>query len=505
MEVVMEDVSRRDLLRTASIGALGVAALGALSACAPSSATAGTASSGDLETKHDVDVLVVGTGIAGFSAAIAAIEAGVSAEKVIVVDKQTGEGGDFAGSSLLMSGNYLFASDSSPAGVDAFAQAMQDITGGVQNEDLIRTLAENANEGFDWLLGLGCEYDEELNVGGGGGNDAATTRNMNDPGTAPGLRTAYEGMGGQIEWNCQVASLLVGAGGVNGAVCADKEGMYQIKAKKVILATGGFLSSAYWKEKIYGEFGSFIYSRAPQSITGDGIALVESVGGVLAPLSHGKKTLYAGMSYPGVVSNMTSQVNGLGKSSLFFNVNGERYIDESQAALTKNVLKLLDEPQATVGVLTDSTQVAGIQERIDKFESLAVPTYILNTLDEVAELFECDAATLKANVEAYNASIVGDRTEGLDVNKTSSAAPIATAPYYAWYPFKLSSSFTGAGIQINTKAQVTFADGRAIPGLYAAGELAGGIAYDGFFHGCNSTKAVVFGRIAGQECANGLQ
>jgi len=506
-EVYM-NVSRRDLLKTAGVGVLGAAALGTLAGCSSEGPGSGSgsasASEGGLETRHEVDILVVGAGVAGFCSAIAAMEAGVPAENIIIVDKQTGEGQDYAGSSMFMSGNYLYPTDPSEAGVEAFAQAMLDITGGVQNEVLIHTLAENAQAGFEWIQELGVQYNEEPNVGGGGGNDDASTRNMMEPGIAPGLRAAYEERGGQFEWNCQVSNLLMGDSGICGAVCASSDGMYQIKAKKVIICTGGMLSGAFWKEKVYGEFGSFIYSRAPDSITGDGLTLVESVGGVLAPLSHGKKTLYPGISYPGVVSNMTSGVNGLGEGSLFINADGERYIDESQASDSKNILKLLEQPQATIGVLTDSDQIEKIQESVENLEGRDVPTHTFDTLDEVAELFGCDADALKKTVEEYNAAIVGDRTEGLAVDKTEFAGPIASPPYYAWYPFILSSSFTGVGVQITTKAEATYGDGRPIPGLYAAGEVAGGIAYDKFFHGCNSTKAVVFGRIAGQECASDL-
>lgn len=502
--------SRRNFIAKVGIAALGAAAAGsALSSCSPQGGGGATGSSigsddAEIPVLREVDILVIGCGLAGYSAGISAIEAGISPESILLIDKETGEGSDYAGSSLVMSGNYLYASEDSASGIEAFAQAMYDITNKCQNMDLIQTLAENANAGLQWLIDHGCEFGDDVSVGGGTSYEAASTRNMEVP-TATSLRSSYENLGGQTEWSCRAVSLTTGGNGVDGAICDTKDGMGKITAKQVILATGGMLSSGYWKELLFGEFGSFIYSRAPEFITGDGFSLAEGVGGVLAPLSHGKKSLYAGVSYPGIVSPMMSTVGRMmAPYSVVVNLEGERFVNEMTLGTQSGALKLLDVPKCTIGVVSDSSQTENLQECFAKCEEQNVPTYTFDTLDEVAELFGCSADALKGTIDQFNASIAGDRTEGLEVNKTANAAPISTPPYYAWFPLTISASFTGAGLQITTNAQATYADGTPIAGLYAAGEVAGGIAYEDYFHGCNHTKAVVFGRIAGEQAASKL-
>lgn len=490
--------TRRSFVAGTAAGMAGLAAVAAAGAAEADEAA------GDAKVQRDVDILIIGAGIAGFAAGIAAIQAGVATDRVLIVDKVSGEGADFGGSSLVMSGNYLYPTDGSPEGVEAFAQAAIDITGGVQDADLLHTLAEHALDDLDWIIGLGCEFGDDVNLGGGAGIDAASTRAMAGDGTVANLRAAYESLGGEVAWNTRAVQLLTGATGVAGAKCTDGAGLFDIAAKQVIIATGGLLSSAYWKEQVFGQYGGFIMSRAPQCITGDGLGLGLSVGGVLAAHSIGAKALYAGISYPGVVRPMGGTVGGMAPYCLCVNADGQRYVDETQVATQANMRKLMDEPACTIGMLSDATQAENLASSIEKLDALNVPTYTFDTLDEVAELFGCDADALKATVEAFNAAIVDNRTEGLAVEKTANAAPVATPPFYAWYPFMLSSSFTGAGLQIDSDAHATFADGAAIPGLYAAGEVTGGFAYDEFFHGMNHTKAVVFGRIAGQRTAEAV-
>lgn len=486
--------TRRGFVAGTAAGMAGLAAV----------AVASGAEAEEAAAPDDVDILIIGAGIAGYAAGIAAIQAGADADRVLVVDKVSGEGADFGGSSLVMSGNYLYPTDGSPEGVEAFAQATLDITGGAQDADLLRVLAEHALEDLEWIIGLGCEFGEEAHLGGGAGIDAASTRAMAGNGTVAGLRAAYEGLGGRTAWNTRAVQLLVGASGVAGAKCVGDAGMRDIAARQVILATGGLLSSPYWKEQVFGQYGSSIMSRAPKCVTGDGLALGMSVGGVLAAHSTGAGALYAGISYPGVVRPMGGTVGGMALYCLCVNANGERYVDEANAATQDNMRRLMDEPGCTIGMLSDSSQAESLAASIENLDGLGVPTYTFDTLDEVAGLFGCDADALKATVEAFNAAVVDGHTEGLAVEKTSGAVPVATPPYYAWYPFVLSSSFTGAGLQIDTDARATYADGAAIPGLYAAGEVTGGFAYDEFFHGMNHTKAVVFGRIAGQRCAEAV-
>lgn len=478
--------TRRTFIGGMGAGAVAAASLGVAGACADEPAGDG------LETRYDLDILVVGGGIAGLCAAIQAIELGADPARVLIIDKMSGEGADYGGSSLVMSGNYLIATDTSDEGKVAFADAMHQKAGGVQNYGLLTTLAQNANETLDWMIGLGCGYGDAKET-----TDPCVTRAMTaDARTVPALLDAYAKLGGRIEFGIKAWHLVLGPEGIEGAVASDADGFFAIEAKKTVLATGGFLSNPGMLEEFIGDNAGLITPRTPWSITGDGITMVKEVGGCMAGRSHGVKACYLSCTS---ADNLTKAHSSRALAlSIAVNTNGKRYCNEADSGQT-TLRALVDQPACTMGMISDAKRIEELEPVVQAYADMDVPAYTFDTLEEVAAFIGCPAQNLQETVDEYNAHVVGDHTEGLSPDKTAGAATIDTAPFYVFFPFKLTSSFLGAGILTDSQARVVGADGAPIPNLYAAGEIQGGFAYDEYFHGANNTKAAVFGRIAGTE------
>ena len=178
----MKKISRRDFVK----GTIGVAAAGMLGACsgpAETSAAVATetpsasanpetaavpaapaaAAGGDgIETRYDVDILVIGGGMAGFSAAIHAIELGCG--NILMIDKASGEGADWGGSSMVCGGSFLIPVSNSEADAEAYAQAVYNKGQQKGSMELIQTLASHAYGAHQWLIDQGCEYGEPYSV-----------------------------------------------------------------------------------------------------------------------------------------------------------------------------------------------------------------------------------------------------------------------------------------------------------------------------------------------------
>lgn len=499
-----EALSRRNFLRGAGIASAGVASAIALSGCSPSEATsssAGSSTAVGLETKYDVDILIVGAGLSGFCAGVRALELGIDPSRLLMIDKLSGENGDFAGSSTYAMGNYLLPTDNSDAAKEYYAQTVYEKSGKKTNLDLLTVLGDQAMDALDWLIEKGCEYTEAKDY-----EDGLMQRTMVKPGNVYTLRDVYEAEGGKTLYNVKAHKLNVNAGGVCGVMASDAEGYYNIAAKKVLMCAGGYLSNPAMRERFIGDAGANVEPRSPFGVTGDGITMIEEVGGSLARNCHGVESLY--LSCSSVESLTSGHAYRALKYSIAVNAEGKRFCDEGvlDNVAQAHLRKLYHEPGCVMGMVSDIKRFDEMNnyEGLGRLEEVGVPIYTFDTLEEVADLFKVPHETLKATVDEFNAHVTGDHTEGLAIDKSAMAMTVDTAPYYAFYPFVLTSSLTFVGILADTNARVTQADGAIIPNLYASGELVGGFFYDLYFGGSQQTKAVVFGRIAAESAMDDL-
>lgn len=456
------------------------------SACAEE----GVAANG-LPVKYDVDILIIGGGHAGLSAGLQALELGVG--NVLIIDKVSGEGDDFAGSSLRCGGTFLTPTEDTPEAREAFVDTLWNYGEGHTNRDLFVPVADRAYETKEWMMDKGVEYTEPKV--GFPAYPALLSQSMTPKVTLPLLLDIYLEEGGQVAFNTKALHFNMDAHGVCGVVARDDEGYFNIAAKKTILCSGGYTSSSQFLEDHVDE-GDEIVSRAPAGITGDGIYMAQEIGGCTIQ-ACGMKSVYL---IPISPSNLETGRAGVATNYVVVNKEGKRYFDETIEHWRHGQL-LLGQPGSCCAYLADGNVWDKVQSQFESLEGMGVPTYECQTLDEVAELIGAPAQTLTETIEEFNAAIVDDHTEGLSPDKTSGAVPLNNPPYHVLYPIVPGCSLVYGGIKINAEARVLQDDGTLIDNLFAAGEVTGGFFYNGYFGGSQMTKAAIYGRIAAENAA----
>ena len=287
-------------------------------------------------------------------------------------------------------------------------------------------------------------------------------------------------------------SLLHDDDGVKG-VLAKREGKTtRILAKAVVLACGGFESNAEMRTRYLGPGWDLAKVRGTKYNNGGGINMALAIGDLTVGDSFQKH------QYP---------------FCIYINANGERFVDEGADFHTFTYAKygaeVLKQPgqfawqvfdQKTTHLLREDYRI----KRITKAQA--------NTFEELAQKLEgVNARKFLETVNAYNAAprpdvpfdpniLDGLCTHGLAINKSNWAQPLDKPPYHA-YGVTCGITFTFGGLMINTRSEVRDTAERSIPGLYAAGELVGGLYYHNYGSGSGLISGAVFGRIAGREAA----
>ena len=297
------------------------------------------------------------------------------------------------------------------------------------------------------------------------------------------------------------ATLTVGDdGAVNGCVAERTDGStITVNAKTVILATGGYAASSDLVYKYSGGTITTKLTSCAATSTGDGLALAENVGGNLINLDQIQvHPLGDPIDDCGCVSEFVG--NWLSATEyMFVNKEGKRFINEDNTRYAISMAEL-QQTDGQMWLIVDSSAIAGDDTRNELIDKLLSDGHSVkaDTLDELAEKIGVDADTLKATVETYNAGM----TSGSDEfgKATSADSTILQAPFYASLRTP-TVHYTMGGIQIDTDAHVLNADGNAIPGLYAAGEVASGIHGNNRLGGNAYPDIITFGRIAGTNAA----
>ncbi|MDK6232922.1 flavocytochrome c [Aerococcus sanguinicola] len=369
------------------------------------------------------------------------------------------------------------------------------------NYDLVKTLTDNVLDSVNWLTELGVDFDRDhvdMPVG-------AMWRRGHKPRSDEGyayvhtLESFIEKEGGSIYTEADVTELIQDdRGQVIGAKGTYQGAPMRIEAQAVVLATGGFGANTpmlqeyntYW-ERIDDDVKT---SNSP-AITGDGIRLGQAVGADLVDMGMIQMlptcdpetgALFTGLQVPPANFLMVNQ-----EGQRFVNEFGTR--DEISAAAIANgglFYLIADEPIKATAYNTS-------QEKID--QQVAEGTlYKAETVADLARQIDMDPEQLEETVKKYNSYV--EAGEDPDFNKGAFDLKVEEAPFYAT-PRKPAIHHTMGGLRIDTQAQVLDADGQAIPGLYAAGEVAGGIHAGNRLGGNSLADIFTFGRIAGKEAS----
>ena len=495
------------------------------------------------DIEETVDVVVVGAGGAGMTAAITATDAG---KKVIVVESQPIAGGNSVRSTggmnaaktpyqdknefkeaagvekTLATAAEKFADNATITALAATVKSQWDayqvnpqgyfdsvelmeldtlIGGkGKNNPELVKALAENSAAAIEWLASIGADVK---NVGAFGG---ASVKRIHRPVNADGKVTAVgayivpileknlQDRNVQFLFDTTANEIIMKDGKAVGIKATGKDGhKVTINAKSVVIATGGFGANAEMVEKYKPELKGFATTNA-EGAQGQGIEMATAVGAATVDMDQIQIHPTVHIEEDGNAHLITEGLRGDG--AILVNAEGKRFYDEVSTR-DKVSAAIIAQPDKSAWLVVD-------QSMVDK--SAVIAGYIKSgytvtgaTYEELAKAMGVDEATFVSTMNTWNQAV--EAKSDAEFNRTSFANPLTAAPYYA---IKITPAVhhTMGGIVINPKAEVLNEKGEVISGLFAAGEVTGGVHGANRLGGNAVADFVVFGRISGQSAAD---
>lgn len=437
------------------------------------------------------DVVVVGGGGAGLSAAIAAKEKGAN---VVLVEKM-----------LMLGGNTNYAT----AGINAANTKLQKKLGiednaelfyndtmkggkNVNNPELVKKLTTDSANIIDWLTERGADLSEVVFTGG----QSAKRTHRPAGGQAVGpvivdaLAETAEKDGIDVRTESEVTKLIKTGDKVTGVEVKHKGETYNITAKAVVMATGGFGANAKMVAEYKPSLEGFGSTNSP-AITGEGIKMVKAVGGDLVDMTEIQ-------THPTVVHKKTAMITEAvrGEGAILVNREGKRFVSELE---TRDVVSKAELEQTGKSAFLVFDQE--VREKLGAINGYVRKGFTVEgaTVEELAGKIGVDAKGLVDTMAKYNGYVKAG--EDKDFGKTVLPRELVKAPFYA-IEVSPAVHHTMGGVHINTNAEVLTADGKVIPGLFAAGEITGGVHGANRIGGNAVTDITVYGKTAGENAAD---
>ena len=467
------------------------------------------------DQEYSADVVVIGAGGAGMAAAITARQNGAN---VIVIEKS----GNMGGNTILSGGAFNAVEDGSEMAASTNDSVelhyTQTYEGGDKQAkpELVRILVEKAWSAVEWLKDLGMEfYDVPTTVAGGLWQRGQ--KPVEPEGT--GFFKAYqeymdENNNLEILYYTEAQELIMEDGVVTGVICEGETGnKVTVRANNgVILATGGFAGNVEMREEAlegndkWPVLDETVKTTNSSNVTGDGITMAEAVGASLIQMDN-IQSLPLGDP---VTGSLSGNIGHGATSFIFVNKDGERFTDEG-GRRDDMTLDLFEQEDHFMYMIMDSDtypngdELNNFGEHIDDLVESG-RAYKADTIEELAEMIGVPADTLQATIDEYNQYCIGGEKEGetdefgrtLFSDAQGVNNGINTAPYYAAGRVP-TVHHTMGGVEINENTEVLDTKGNVIPGLFAAGEVTGGIHGTNRLGGNALTDMIVFGRIAGES------
>jgi len=489
----------------------------------------------------DADVVVVGAGGAGMTAAITAAAEGKS---VVILESQSMVGGNSVRATGGMNAGKTVYQDENEFGESAgvektlktaaekyadnetitalaktvseqWAAYQANPTGyfdsvelmeldtmiggkGINDPELVETLCANSADAIDWLDEHGITLHNVSSFGG------ASVKRIHRPVNAEGKTVSVGSyMIPLLEENCKKAGVQILLNTTANEILTDANGAaagikatgstgetVTVNAKAVVLTTGGFGANLDMVVKYKPELKGFMTTNAP-GIQGQGIEMAQAIGAATVDMDQIQ-------IHPTVEANTAALITeGLrGDGAILINEEGQRFIDEVG---TRDVVSAAEIAQTgsyswlvVDQAMADASSV--IQGYIKKGYTVTGATY-----EELGKAMGVDAAAFAETMEKWNGYV--EAKNDPDFGRTSFANPLNTAPYYA---VKVTAGVhhTMGGLKINANTEVLNEKGEVIPGLFAAGEVTGGVHGANRLGGNAVADFTVFGRIAGAAASD---
>jgi tricarballylate dehydrogenase len=484
------------------------------------------------------DVVVVGGGNAALCAALSASE---SKKKILVLERAPEE--EAGGNSRFTAGLFRVAYN----GVEDLKKVMPDLSAeeiarsdfGTYTEeqflddmarvteyrcdpDLTEVLVKNSLSTASWMRSKGVRFTaawgrQAFNIGGkfkfwGGLTVEAVG---GGPGLVDSLTQIARRSGIEIWYASRALSLIADDDGVHGVVVKKGGKTIQVKSKAVVLAGGGFQANPEMRARYLGPGWELAKVRGTRFNTGDVIRMALDIGA--APTGNWSGCHAVAWERNAPEFGDLAVGDQFQKHSypwgVYLNAEGRRFVDEGADFRNYTYAKygrvILQQPGQFAWQIFDAKVKAQLR---DEYRIKQVTKVVAGSLEElVAKLDDVDKDQALKELRAYNAAVRQDIpfnpnikdgrcTSNLSINKSNWANTLDTPPFEA-YAVTCGITFTFGGLKINSRAEVISTEGEPIPGLYAAGELVGGIFYFNYPGGTGLTNGAVFGRIAGAEAA----
>jgi tricarballylate dehydrogenase len=491
-----------------------------------------------MQFEFDADVIIVGGGNAALCAALSARETGAS---VLVLERSGIE--ERGGNSRFTAGAMRFAyrevediaalidlssseRESTDFGTyteDQFFDDMARVTQFRANPDMVEILVRGSFDTMRWLHSKGIRFvpiygRQAFNVGGRFKFWGGLT--LESLGGGPGLveaeYAAAERAGICTRYGSRAIELLEDICGVHGVVVREGREVRKLRSRAVVLASGGFQSNAEWRTRYLGRGWDLAKVRGTRFNTGDGIRMALDIGAIPYGNWSGCHAVAWDRNAPefgdlAVGDQFQKHSYPFG---ILVNANGQRFLDEGADFRNYTYAKygqvILEQPGQFAWQIFDN-KVAHLLR--DEYRIRQVTRVQADSIEELAaRLEDVDKMRFLATIEQYNAAVQtkipfnpnvkdGRRTAGLAIDKTNWANTIDRPPFEA-YGVTCGITFTFGGLRINQEAQVLDTEERVIPGLYAAGELIGGLFYFNYPGGTGLMAGSVFGRLAGRSAGS---
>ncbi len=439
----------------------------------------------------EADVVVIGAGGAGM---VAALEAKAAGKNVVIIEKMAMAGGNTVKATGGM--NAAATSVQKELKVEDSVKTFIDDTmeGGhnINNLELVTALAERSAGAIDWLASIGAPLPE-LTISGG-----ATNKRTHRPegGSAVGSYLVEKFVQNiekneiPVYYNTKATELVLSDGAVTGVKAEGEEADYLFTGKAIIMATGGFGANEEMYTKYKPELKGFVTTNAPGA-TGDGIIMAEAVGAQLVDIDQ--------IQIHPTVHQATSIMltEGLrGDGAILVNQSGERFINELKTRDVVSAAEIAQEGGYAYvifdqGLCDRVKAAAGYVEK-----GLAVQG---DTVEALAEQMKVPSETLSATLKSWNKAVADKKDEAFG-RDTGMEYDLSKGPFYA-VQIAPGVHHTMGGLKIDVDTHVIGASGEPIPGLFAAGEVTGGIHGGNRLGGNAVADIVIFGRQAGQSAA----
>ncbi|MER2060151.1 MAG: flavocytochrome c [Niallia sp.] len=440
------------------------------------------------ELKDSYDIIIVGAGGAGMTAALEAQAKGLNP---VIFEKMPVAGGNTtkASSGMNASETKFQKEQGIEDNNDLFYEETLKGGHGTNDKEMLRFFVDNSASAIEWLDTIGIRLNN-LTITGGM-NEKRTHRP--EDGSAVG-QYIVDGLLKNVQEkdiplfvNAEVKGITEKDGTVNGVdVLFNQTDEKSITAKAVIVTTGGFGSNMDMIKEVRSDLGDYVTTNQAGS-TGDGIKMIEKLGGATVDLEQ--------IQVHPTVQQEESYLIGeavRGEGAIMVSAEGKRFTNELDTR-DKVTAAINELPEKSAYLVFDS----GVKSRAKAIEQYEKLGFVLEgeTIEALAEKMNVSSEELKVTLDTWNKAVTNKDDQAFG-RTTGIENDLASAPFYA---IKIAPGihYTMGGVKINTNTEVLNEDGQPISGLFAAGEVTGALHGENRIGGNSVSEIIIFGRQAG--------